>query len=306
MTHSTLTLDSHRLLPKLLSRPLPGLLNRLLAILLLSTVLASCAQLKQQAEVVKPTASLTGASLKSINFDQADLEFDLAVENKNPVSLDLAGLDYDFKLEDQSVVSGITEQGMKLKANSTSPVSLPISLKFEDLKKLGGDIWEQDTLKYDLQTTFKVKLPVIGDYPIPVSKTGEIPVPKMPKIKLKGVKLKEMGFTSADVVAQVEIRNPNDFRLGLNRLDYKLAINNTNWGSGKIRQPTSIPSKGKAVVDIPLSLDLLSMGSAAMSLIKDKADLEYKLTGNANIDTGLELLKNVDVPLDLTGTTNFK
>jgi len=280
------------------------------ALMALVLALAGCAQLQQHAETIKPTAKLTGASLTNISFDQADLLFDLAVENRNPVALDLSGLDYDFMIEGQSMVSGVTAEAIKLKANGTSQVQLPVSLKFDDLrqlgKKLGEDIWNKDRLQYDLQTTFRINLPVIGDYAIPVSKQGEVPVPKMPVIKFKGVKLKEMGFTSASVLAQVEVSNPNDFILGLKQLSYDLNINQAKWGSGQIEQATSIPEKGKAIIGIPLQLDLLSMGTAALTLLKDKPDLDYHLTGDATIDTGLELLKGVNVPLDLKGTTAIR
>lgn len=269
-------------------------------------LLSSCSFLKQQAEVIKPTAKLTGASLSNINFDQADLVFDLAVENKNPVALDLSGLKYDFQLDGNSLVSGVTSQGIKLKANGTSTVKLPVSVVFDDLKKLGTDIWTKDSLKYNLDTTFMVKLPIIGDYAVPVTKEGDVPVPKIPSISVKGVKLKKMGFTAADLVAQIEVSNPNNFDLGLNKLDYNLNVNDSQWGAGKVSKATNVPKKGKAVINIPVTLDLLKMGTAAMNLINSQSQLNYQLTGNANIDTALELFKNVDVPLDIKGSTSVR
>lgn len=268
--------------------------------------LSGCAELAKHAETIKPTAKLAGAHITNINFDQVDLVFDLEVENKNPITLDLAGLDYDFKIENQSLVSGVTAKAIKLKANGTSPVQLPVTLKFEDLKKLPGEIWDKDRLAYDLKTTFNINIPVIGNYAIPVSKQGELPVPKAPGIKIKDVKIKKLNFTSADVVALVEVNNPNDFSMALKSFNYKLNINQKNWGQGEITQSSDIPKKGKSVIEIPLKLDLLSMGSAAAALLKNKSPLEYQLTGNATIDTGLELLKGYDLPLDIKGTTSLK
>ncbi len=63
--------------------------------------LASCAELSKHAETITPTAKLTGARLANISFDKVDLVFDLEVDNKNPIPLDLAGLDYDFKIENR-------------------------------------------------------------------------------------------------------------------------------------------------------------------------------------------------------------
>jgi LEA14-like dessication related protein len=280
-------------------------INKLL-LLLFTMTLISCAELAKHADTIKPTAKLTGTRLANINFEQVDLIFDLAVENKNPVSLNLAGLEYDLKIENQSLVSGTTAQAIKLQANSTSPVQLPITLKFDDLKKLPGELWSKDTIAYQLISQFNVDLPVIGNYAIPVTNKGELPVPKIPDIKIKDVKVKNLSFTSADLIAQVEVSNPNDFDLGLSNLNYQLTVNQQNWGQGKINKNSSIPKKGKGLIEIPVKLNMLSAGKSAYNALVNKAPMEYQLTGNVTVDTGLELLKKQNIPLDIKGTTSIR
>ena len=268
--------------------------------------LSGCAELAKHAETIKPTARLTGVHLTNINFDKVDLVFDLEVENKNPVSLNLSGLDYDFQIENQSLVSGVTAKAIRLKANATSRVQLPLTLKFDDLKKLPGELQNKDKLTYALLTTFNIKIPIIGNYAIPVTKHGELPVPKAPKIKIKDMKIKNLGFTSAELLAQVEVNNPNDFSMALKSFNYKLNINQKNWGQGKIANSHTIPKKGKTVIEIPLKLNLLSIGSAATSLLQKKSPLQYQLTGNATLDTGIGLLNGYNLPIDIKGTTSLK
>lgn len=280
-------------------------INKLL-LLLFTMTLISCAELAKHADTIKPTAKLTGTRLANINFEQVDLVFDLAVENKNPVSLNLAGLDYELKIENQSLVSGTTAQAIKLKASSTSPVQLPITLKFNDLKNLPGELWKKDKIAYQLISQFNVDLPVIGNYAIPVTNKGELPVPKIPDIKIKDVKVKNLSFTSADLIAQVEVSNPNDFDLGLSNLNYQLTVNQQNWGQGKINQNSSIPKKGKGLVEIPVKLNILSAGKSAYNALVNKAPMEYQLTGNVTLDTGLDLLKKQNIPLDIKGMTSIR
>ena len=253
-------------------------------------------------DTIKPTASLTGMRLADINFEQVDLIFDLAVENKNPVALDLAGMDYDLKIANQSLVSGVTAQAIKIKADSTSEVQLPITLKFADLKKLPGELWNKDTFNYQLDTKFNITLPVIGNYVVPVSKTGELPVPKMPEIKVKTVKVKNLSFTMADLVTHVEITNPNAFNLALSDFEYQLNINQQSWGKGKLTEKNIVPEKGKAVIEVPIKLDILSVGQSAYKMLLNKSPMEYELTGNVTLDTGLELLRDYTMPLDIKGT----
>jgi len=252
-------------------------------------------------ETIKPTARLTDTHLANINFEQADLVFDLAVENQNPIAINLAGLNYDLKIENQSLLSGVTAQGMEIKPVSTSAVQLPLTLKFDDLKKLPGELWQQDSFNYQLDTEIIVDLPVIGNYAIPLTKRGELPVPKLPEIKIKGVQIKNLSFKQAELVAQVEINNPNAFDLAFNDFNYQLNINQQQWGQGNIAQRSSIPQKGKGTIDIPVNLNMLSMGQAAYQALSKKQPLEYQLKGNISLDTGIELLRNYNMPIDIKG-----
>lgn len=274
--------------------------------LMLALFISGCAELAKHAETIKPTAKLTGMDLKSIDFEKAELLFDFDVENKNPVTLDLAGLEYNLIIAEQSLISGVTAKGVKLNASSTSPVQVPVTLKFDDLKKLPGEIWGKDNFDYKLDTVVNVMLPVIGNYAIPLTKTGQLPVPKMPRISIKGMKVQSLSFTTADVIAQVEIDNPNAFELALSNLNYQLNVNQQEWGQGKVAKKSSIPKKGKGVIDIPISLNLLSVGQTSYKMLLHKADMEYQLKGNVDLDTGVEMMKAMKLPLDVQGTTSLK
>jgi len=267
--------------------------------------LTGCAELAKYAEIIKPTAKLTNTRLANINFEQADLVFELAVDNQNPITINLAGLNYDLKIENQSLISGVTAQGLEIKPVSTSTVQLPVTLKFDDLKKLPGELWQKDRFTYQLDTKFVVDLPLIGDYAIPVSKHGELPVPKLPEIKIKAVKIKNLSFTAAQIVVQVEIDNPNVFDLAFSDFDYQLNVNQQKWGQGSISQGSSIPQKGKGTIDIPMNLNMMSMGKTVYQLLSSKQLLEYQLTGGITLDTGIELLRNYKMPLNIEGKTSL-
>ena len=274
-------------------------------LLLAMVFLASCAEMTKYAETIKPTAKLTGTRLANIDFNQADLVFDLAIDNQNPVAIDLAGLNYDLKIGNQSLISGVTAKGLRVDPVSTSTVQLPVTLKFDDLKKLPGEIWKKDHFNYQLDTEFIVNLPVIGEYPVPVTKWGELPVPKIPGIRLKNVKIKKLSFKAADLVARVEINNPNAFDLGLSDLNYQLQINQQKWASGKVKQVNPIPKKAAGTVDIPISLDLLSAGRAAYTILMDRQPVDYRLSGDVTLDTGIEMLRNFKLPMDISGKTTL-
>ena len=260
-----------------------------LALIFLTLSLISCAELVKRADTIKPTAKITGTRLANITFEQVDLVFDLEVENKNPVTLKLSGLDYELKVENQSLVSGTTTQAIKVKANSTSSVQLPITLKFNDLKNLPGELWDKDIINYQLLSKFNVNLPVIGNYAIPVEKKGELPVPKIPEISIRDVNVKNISFLSAELVARITVNNPNNFDMAVSNLIYQLNINQQNWGQGKINNTINIPKKGRAIFEIPLKLNLLSAGKSAYDIVVNKKPVEYHLKGNATVNSSLKL-----------------
>lgn len=275
-----------------------------LAIPCLVVLLASCAELAKHADIIKPTARLSGTRLANINFEQADLVFDLAIENQNPIAINLAGLNYDLKIEEQTLVSGVSAEDVEIKPVSTSAVQLPISLKFDELKKLPGKIWQQDYFAYQLDTEFVVDLPVIGHYTIPVSQSGELPVPKLPAVRLANLQLKSLNLMVAEIVAQVEIDNPNAFDLAFSDFNYQLNINQQPWGQGSVNKGSRIPKKQKGVVAIPFTLNIASLGQAAYRLLMDRQPLQYQLTGEMTLDTGIEMMEALTIPIDDRGTTS--
>jgi LEA14-like dessication related protein len=271
------------------------------SILVIAFLLAGCAELEKYAEVIKPTAKLTDTRLTNIDFEKAELVFDLAVDNQNPVAINLAGLNYDLKIENQSLISGVAARGLEIKPASITTVQIPVTLKFDDLKKLPGEVWQKDRFGYQLDSEFVVDLPVIGNYAIPVSKQGELPVPKLPEIKLKDLQVKNLSLTAAEVIARVEIYNPNDFDLGFSDFNYQLSINQQPWGEGNINQSRSLPKKDRGTIDIPVKLNLMSMGQTAFQILSNKQPMEYSLTGGITLDTGIDMLRNYKMPLNING-----
>lgn len=265
-----------------------------------------CAELARHADTVKPDAQLTATRLANINFEEAELVFDLEIENQNPIAINVARLDYDFKIEDQSLLSGVTAQGLQIKPASTSTVQLPVTLKFDDLRKLPGEIWQQDRFSYQLDTAFIVDLPVIGPYAIPVSEKGELPVPKLPTVRIATIQLKSLSLLAAELVAEVEIDNPNVFDLGFSDFDYRLNVNQQPWGQGSINKRSRILKKSKGTVEVPLKLNVASMGQTAYRLLSNREMLEYQLSGGMTLDSDLEMFRNYKMPLDIQGKANLR
>lgn len=273
--------------------------------ILILAMLTACSQLQEQVEAIKPTAKLVDVKLTNMNFDQAELVFKIDVKNYNPFSINLDSLDYDFKIADNSLVSGIINQEIKLEKASTSPVSLPVTLKFDDLKRIPGELWNADQLPYSFRGNLNIILPIIGYFALPIEQKGELPVPKRPSLKFQGMKVNNITMTTADLLVTIEVDNPNAFHLGLSKLNYQLNIDNQTWAKGVSTEAAAIPQKGKGIINIPVKLDLRKVGRAVYSALANQNRLSYQLVGNITVDTGLKFLRDYEMPLNIAGTTRL-
>ena len=272
----------------------------------LTLAIAGCANIDKQFETIKPTAQLLETRLTNINFEQVELAFDVAINNPNPFSLRVSGLDYEIIIADYALLSGVLAQGLKLKKASTSEVTLPITLKFDDLRKLPGKLWQDDYFSYRLASRIHLDLPLIGKYDMPLTKKGELPVPKIPSVNLTSVTVTSLNLASADIIAMLEINNPNAFQLGLKNFNYKLNINKQTWGEGISTVPRNIAEKSTGTVSIPMKLNLLTMGNSVYQLLNGDQRLNYQLSGNMTLDTGLNTFRAYRMPLNISGSTSLK
>jgi LEA14-like dessication related protein len=106
---------------------------------------AGCATLQQN--VQRPTASLTGMNLGEVTGEGFVMNFLVDVSNPNAVDLPVKAADYQLGLAGVKVLSDGTKLEKGLAANSSTSVTMPVMVRFEDLLKAereivktGGDV----------------------------------------------------------------------------------------------------------------------------------------------------------------------
>ncbi len=265
----------------------------------LALLVFSCSQMQQLLKTVDikdPQAKISNVKITGLSIEKADLVFDIAVSNPNRVGITLAGFDYDLLLNNQSFLKGNRNETLKIAAQGTSNVQLPLSLNFMDIYKTYKALAKEDKITYALKTGLNFDLPVLGKVRIPVETKGSVPTIKLPKVKLQELKLKNLGFTGADLQLVLRIDNPNGFDVNLNRFKYDFRVAGQKWVQGQIKNPTSVPQKGKATLSVPIALNFLEIGKSALNLINNGNKLNYRLSGGAEVGSPLPILQSF--PLD--------
>ena len=276
-----------------------------LCLIMVTVFLSSCAvvsELAGGANIRRPQVNFSGAKITGLSFDTVDLLFDLKIRNPNSVGLTMAGFNYDFLINNGSFLKGNHDKGLKIAAAGESTVQLPLSLRYVDLYQTFQSLKNQDLSTYQINFGFAFDVPVLGRVNIPVSKSGDFPLLKLPKISVKSVKLKGIALTGADLMLRVQLDNPNAFSMLLEKFQYQFAVDGKNWISGIAEEPTQIAEKGQGFVDIPISLDILQMGQSVRQLLSGDKNLNYSFGGDLDLATSLPILGSVNLPFDRSGS----
>jgi LEA14-like dessication related protein len=274
----------------------------LLAPAALSLLLSGCAEMQQLLNVQKPALAVERVRLTSLSLDAVGLAVDVAIQNPNALAVNLAGFDYDFKLNTLSFVKGNQNKPLEIPAQGKTKIEIPITLGFKEIYDTYQSLKGRDSTDYSIAAGLSFNLPVLGPVRVPVSAGGQLPLVKMPKVSVKNLKLNRMGLTGADLELNLEVDNPNAFSFLMNALKYDFSVNGLSWVKGSQTKAVSMNKKGKAQVAIPVSLNLLQMGETVIQLLRGSSDLNYQLDGNLDLKAELPLLGAVSLPLELAGS----
>jgi LEA14-like dessication related protein len=271
--------------------------------IILVFVIFGCNELKKlqnMANVKNPDVKFESVKLTALSFEKADLMFNLKVINPNDFNITLSGFDYDLLINENSFLKGRQNKGVAIKANNSSMVQIPLSLRYTDLFDTYSSLKDADVLKYTIKTGLLFNVPILGNVRVPVSKSGELPALKIPSVSFRSIKLNNIGFSGADLEVKVAVDNSNTINISLKKLDYSLNVNGEQWADGRVNKEISISEKKESILTIPIKLDFMQMGSSIYKLLKGNSDLNIEFKGNADMISSHELLKQFDITFDET------
>lgn len=260
-----------------------------------------CAALQDLVQIQKPSIRVTSTKLTALNFEGLDLNLTFEIDNPNALAVSAEGFDYDFKLNGHSFVQGKESKAVSIPATGKGYVDLPVSLAFKDIYQTVVSLKNQDSTRYEISAGFNFNLPVLGPIRVPVSKQGDLPLLKLPKVSIRKFKVNRMGFTGADLELVLGVANPNAIPFQLKAMDYNFSVSQLSWVRGSIPEAISLAQKGEGSVTIPIQLDFLKMGQSIVQLVKGDTQLDYQLSGGLDLGSDLDFFGDVRLPLDEAG-----
>lgn len=265
---------------------------------------SSCATLGnivQEPEVIFEKAEIT-----NINFQGISFEFSFIVDNPNPIGIDMEGYAYNLQIEGNSFIKGSTSEGFHIGSNSKSVVKLPVTLDYKDLYNLFSDVEGKDDIDYKITNIFTFKIPVMGNISFAVEHEGTFPALKIPVMVIESLNLKKLGIFKSELELVIRLKNPNNFSLSLDSLDYNFTVNNKSWGGGITSTSTDFKEKGENRITIPFVIKPADIGMDVLKSAINGTKLDMIFRGKAHLRTGYEGFDKAVVDFDTSDRKDIK
>jgi len=231
----------------------------------------------------KPTARIIGTELKNVSLQKIDLVFNVEVANPYAVDLPLLDLAYTVGSGGTSLLQGNIKPSGSVPAGGTSVIQLPARITFASLIRTLKDVRPGSVVPYRADVTLGVDAPVAGRLTLPLSKSGELPVPAAPEVELSSFEITKLGMDETNATANLQVKNTNSFALNLSKISIELALGAHKVANTSLAKSAQIAPGQSVSVDVPLSFSPRSFGLAVMNLLRgNKA--AYGLVGS--LETG--------------------
>jgi LEA14-like dessication related protein len=229
------------------------------------TTLAGCAGLGGilRQGVQTPEVSVVSAAPTGVDFEGLTVAVDLRVVNPNPIGLRARGFAWQVDVEGGRVASGDAPGGITLPANGAATSRVNARLRFADLANLVKLAERRENVGFKVAGQVAVETP-IGPIDVPWSWTGDLPVPRLPRVELGGIRVGRQSFTETELVVRLRVENPNAFPLPAASVKLDVELAGERVAQAATEQLPTLGAGGAATLEVPLRMSLLGAGRALL------------------------------------------
>ncbi len=268
------------------------ILNKLI-IFVFALLLVGCAGLEKHIQT--PTVQYAGNNIKSVSLYDASIDFLIHVDNPNPISLPIQGLNYTVDINNKKMLSGSAQPGTQIPAKSGIDINLPVVIRYEEFLDGLQQLMHEDSFAYAIKGEIN-----LGFFKVPYSASGSIPLPKLPQIQLKTINVEKFSFDGIETAMQFTIKNSNDFALVANGLSYQLLLNNIATLSGNNTNAINVPAKSDGTFEITSKFSLRELGKV-LDVLRQSNSVNATLKGELDMPIADNLSKSI--PFSWSGET---
>ena len=226
----------------------------------------------------KPTARILGASPRNLTLNGVDLIFDVEVSNPYAVGLPLTDMDYSIGSRGQTLLQGNIKPSGAVPAGGSSVIQLPARIGFASLFETLKGVRPGSVIPYKADITLAVDAPVVGRINLPLSKSGDLPVPAVPEVELVAFNVGALSLDKAEATARLRLKNNNQFAIDLSKLGMEIALGGNQVARSGLSSSTRLAPGQSATIDIPLRFAPRNFGMGLFNLLKG-GESGYSVSG---------------------------
>ena len=232
----------------------------------------------------KPTAHVIGASIRGLSLENIVLLFDVEVENPYATSLPLIDLGYSLTSGGAKFLEGALKPSGSIPARGKQVIQIPATVSFSSLVTVLKGVKPGSIVPYTADFKIGVDAPMFGRIEVPLSKSGELPVPAVPHVELSSLAIGKLSLDQMTASAKLQVKNTNQFPLDLTKLGVSFALGGVEVGSSKLASPINLPAGQTATLEIPLSFSPRAVGVGLVNLLRG-SQIAYKVSGTIDANS---------------------
>jgi len=234
--------------------------------------------------VPKPNARVIGSSIRGISLDHVVLLFDVEIDNPYAASLPLAELRYALASAGTKFLDGTVQPTGAIPARGKQVIQLPATVKFAALATALKGVKPGAIVPYTADFHIGVDTPMLGRIDVPLSKSGELPVPAVPEVELTSLVIETLQIDQVKAVAKLRISNTNRFALDLSKLGVSLALAGQDVGGSRLARPITLAPGQSSAVEVPLAFSPRALGVGLFNLLRGE-QIAYEVSGSIDANS---------------------
>ena len=150
---------------------------------------------------------------------------------------------------------------------------------------------------------FRRELAKIGCLVLTAALAACTPHFEKPDIEVVGIERQSVQLLEQHFLVHLRVTNPNDRSIPIEGVSYVVSIDGDEVARGDSTQAVTIPARGSAQVDLPLTTTLHTGVARILTLLSQGGEsFDYRVVGTAR--TGVVFFRNI--PFDQRGTVRLR
>ncbi|WP_167855146.1 LEA type 2 family protein [Hymenobacter wooponensis] len=248
-----------------------------------------------------PTLENASLNVNNVTANSLQAQMKVDLRNQMPVTLNIDSLSYVTRVDGEVLTKGAKDEPTVLHGDSVSHLTLPVSVQMDNLKRKVRTS-QQDCVDVEMDMKLYTRLPVAGPQSIPVRVTKRVYIPKLPKIEVADVDIKDLGLKNGEAVVSLRVTNYNPFPVTVRSVRYKFSVSDDMEVEGTETKDVTFRKKGVELMPIHVRFEPKAMPKVAFKGLFKAEKTPYKLTGAAVIAAGEHNPKDMTMNFNSSGS----